>query len=99
VLWCLITNLIEADLLVILTDQNGLYTKDPRHHDDAELISEGSATDPSFVSFAGSAGTNIGTGGMATKVIAAQRAARSGCATIIASGREKDVLNRLQQGE
>jgi len=95
----LVANLIEADLLVILTDQKGLYTKDPRHHADAELISEGSATDPNFVSFAGSAGTNIGTGGMATKVIAAQRASRSGCATIIVSGREKDVLNRLQQGE
>ena len=95
----LVANLIEADLLVILTDQKGLYTKDPRHHDDAELISEGSATDPDFVSFAGSAGTNIGTGGMATKVIAAQRAAHSGCATVIVSGREKNVLNRLQQGE
>ncbi|RTZ65993.1 MAG: glutamate 5-kinase [Aquificaceae bacterium] len=95
----LVANLIDADLLIILTDQKGLYTKDPRHHDDAELISEGSATDPDFVSFAGSAGTNIGTGGMATKVIAAQRASRSGCATIIVSGREKDVLNRLQQGE
>ena len=95
----LVANLIEADLLVILTDQKGLYTKDPRHHDNAKLISEGSATDPNFVSFAGSAGTNIGTGGMATKVIAAQRAARSGCATVIVSGREKDVLNRLQQGE
>ena len=95
----LVSNLIEADLLIILTDQQGLYTKDPRHHDDAELISEGSATDPDFINFAGSAGTNIGTGGMATKVIAAQRASRSGCATVIVSGREKDVLNRLQQGE
>lgn len=95
----LVSNLIEADLLVILTDQKGLYTKDPRHNEDAKLISEGSATDPDFVSFAGSAGTNIGTGGMATKVIAAQRAALSGCATVIVSGREKNVLNRLQQGE
>ncbi|MCK5813993.1 MAG: glutamate 5-kinase [Cocleimonas sp.] len=95
----LVSNLIEADLLIILTDQKGLYTKDPRHHDDATLISEGSATDPDFVSFAGSAGTNIGTGGMATKVTAAQRAALSGCATVIVSGREKNVLNRLQQGE
>jgi glutamate 5-kinase len=95
----LVANLIEADLLVILTDQKGLYTKDPRHHADAELISEGLATDPDFVRFAGSAGTNIGTGGMATKVIAAQRAARSGSATVIVSGRENDVLNRLKQGE
>ena len=95
----LVANLIEADLLVILTDQKGLYTKDPRHHDDAELISEGSATDPNFVNFAGSAGTTIGTGGMATKVIAAQRAAHSGCATVIVSGREKNILSRLQQGE
>lgn len=98
-LGALVSNLIEADLLVILTDQKGLYTKDPRHHDDAKLISEGSATDPDFVGFAGSAGTNIGTGGMATKVVAARRAARSGCATIIVSGRETNVLNRLQQGE
>ena len=95
----LVANLIEADLLVILTDQKGLYTKDPRHYTEAELISEGSATDPDFVRFAGSAGTNIGTGGMATKVIAAQRAARSGCATVIVSGRENKVLSRLQQGE
>ena len=95
----LVSNLIEADLLVILTDQKGLYTKDPRHHQDAQLISEGSATDPDFISFAGSAGTNIGTGGMATKVTAAQRAALSGCATVIVSGREKNVLNRLQTGE
>lgn len=98
-LGALVSNLIEADLLVILTDQKGLYTKDPRHNEDAELISEGSATDPSFIGYAGSAGTNIGTGGMATKVMAAQRAARSGCATIIVSGREDNVLNRLQQGE
>ncbi len=95
----LVSNLIEADLLVILTDQKGLYTKDPRHNPDAQLISEGSATDPDFISFAGSAGTTIGTGGMATKVTAAQRAALSGCATVIVSGREKNVLNRLQTGE
>jgi glutamate 5-kinase len=95
----LVANLIDADLLVILTDQKGLYTKDPRHHKDAELISEGVATNPDFISFAGSAGTTIGTGGMATKIIAAQRASRSGCATVIVSGREKNVLNRLQQGD
>jgi glutamate 5-kinase len=95
----LVANLIEADLLIILTDQKGLYTKDPRHHDDAELILEGSATNPDFINFAGSAGTAIGTGGMATKVTAAQRAAHSGCATVIVSGREDNVLNRLQQGE
>ena len=95
----LVSNLVEADLLLILTDQKGLYNKDPRHYKDARLISEGSATDPDFINFAGSAGTNIGTGGMATKVIAAQRAALSGCATVIVSGREKNILNRLQQGE
>lgn len=98
-LGALVANLIEADVLVILTDQDGLYTKDPRHHQDAELISEGVANNPDFVSFAGSAGTAIGTGGMATKVLAAQRAARSGCATVIVSGRAPNVLNRLQQGE
>jgi glutamate 5-kinase len=95
----LVANLIEADLLIILTDQKGLYTKDPRHHEDAELILEGVATNPDFINFAGSAGTSIGTGGMATKVTAARRAAHSGCATVIVSGRENNVLNRLQQGE
>jgi glutamate 5-kinase len=98
-LGALVSNLIEADILVILTDQQGLYNKDPRQHDDAKLIQEGSANDPSFLQFAGSAGTAIGTGGMLTKIQAAQRAAHSGCATIIASGHENNVLCRLHKGE
>lgn len=95
----LVTNLIEADVLVILTDQSGLYTADPRKNPDAQLIHHGRASDPQFEAMAGGAGSGIGTGGMATKVRAAQRAARSGAATVIASGKETDVLTRLAAGE
>ena len=95
----MVTNLIEADVLVILTDQSGLFTADPRKDAAATLISFGKAVDPAFESMAGGAGSGIGKGGMATKVRAAQRAARSGAATIIASGREPDVLSRLAAGE
>jgi glutamate 5-kinase len=95
----LVTNLIEADVLVILTDQAGLFTADPRKDASARLITYGRASDPSYAAMAGGAGSGIGTGGMATKVRAAQRAARSGAATIIASGRESDVLMRLASGE
>ena len=98
-LGALVANLIEADVLIILTDQSGLYNKDPRKFADAELIELGRASDESLVGYAGGAGTLIGSGGMRTKVLAAQRAAASGCATIIASGREPLVLERLQQGE
>jgi glutamate 5-kinase len=95
----LVTNLIEADALVILTDQPGLYTKDPRRHADAELIKEARAGDASLEKMAGGVGSHIGSGGMLTKVLAARRAARSGAATIIASGKEPDVLIRLVSGE
>lgn len=98
-LGALVANLVEADVLVILTDQQGLYDKDPRKFADAVLISEGRANNPDYVEFAGGAGTLIGSGGMRTKVLAAQRAARSGCATVIASGREAAVLERLRNGE
>jgi glutamate 5-kinase len=98
-LGALVTNLIEADLLVILTDQPGLYTADPRKSADATLISQARAKDSTLVAMAGGAGTTIGTGGMATKVRAAQRAAGSGADTIIASGHEADVLVRLASGE
>lgn len=98
-LGALVANLVEADVLVILTDQNGLYDKDPRQHADAQLIHDGQAEDARFLDFAGGAGTSIGSGGMRTKVLAAQRAARSGCATIIANGREPQILQRLYQGE
>lgn len=91
----LVTNLLEADLLIILTDQPGLYTADPRRDPTAERIVEASADDARLAAMAGGAGTAIGTGGMATKVRAAQRAARSGAHTLILSGREDNVLGRL----
>ena len=95
----LVTNLIDADLLVILTDQAGLFTADPRRDPTATLIHSGQAMDPSYAGMAGGAGSLIGKGGMATKVLAAQRAARSGAATAIASGQESEVLLRLASGE
>jgi len=95
----LVANITEADLLLILTDQEGLFNKDPRHNDDAELISEESASNTDLLSYVGEIATTLGSGGMATKLIAAQRAAKSGCATIIASGREKDVISRISQSE
>lgn len=98
-LGALVANLVEADLLVILTDQKGLFNKDPRHHSDAVFISEESATNPDLLGFAGSVATAFGSGGMATKITAAQRAARSSCATIIVSGREDNVLTRVSEGE
>lgn len=98
-LGALVTNLVEADCLIILTDQSGLYTADPRHTPEAQLISCGQAGDPVYESMAGGAGTSIGRGGMITKVLAAKRAARSGAHTVIASGREPDVLPRLLNQE
>lgn len=98
-LGALVANLIEADTLVILTDQSGLYSADPRKHPDAELIRHATAGDPALEQMAGGAGSAIGSGGMLTKILAAKRAARSGAHTIIASGREKDVLVRLAAGE
>lgn len=98
-LGALVANLIEADLLVILTDQAGLYSADPRRDPTARLIEEGEATDPQYAAIAGGAGTGIARGGMLTKIRAAQRAARSGAHTLIASGREPDVLPRLLAGE
>lgn len=91
----LVTNLIEAELLVILTDQPGLYSADPRRDPQARFIDRARANDPSLAAMAGGAGTRIGTGGMATKVRAAQRASRSGAHTVIASGLEDQVLERL----
>ncbi|HWL30390.1 MAG TPA: glutamate 5-kinase [Burkholderiaceae bacterium] len=98
-LGALVTNLIEAEALVILTDQSGLYSADPRHNPDAQFISLGQAGDPALEVMAGGSGSNIGTGGMITKVLAAKRAANSGGHTVIASGREPDVLLRLADGE
>jgi len=98
-LGALVANLVEADSLIILTDQRGLYTADPRKDPTATLIAEAHAGDPALEAMAGGAGSSIGKGGMITKVVAAKRAARSGADTVIASGRETDVLPRLAAGE
>lgn len=95
----LVTNLVEAEVLVILTDQPGLYTADPRKDPSATLVRHATAGDPALEVMAGGAGSAIGSGGMLTKVVAARRAARSGAHTVIASGRERDVLLRLAAGE
>lgn len=98
-LGALVANLTVADALIILTDQQGLFTADPRKDPAAALIGEGLAGDAALEAMAGGAGTQYGRGGMITKVLAAKRAARSGAHTVIASGREADVLPRLAQGE
>lgn len=98
-LGALVANLIEAEALIILTDQTGLYTADPRKDPTATLISEAIAGDRTLENMAGGAGTSIGKGGMITKVIAAKRAAKSGAHTAIASGHETDPIIRLAQGE
>lgn len=95
----LVANLIDADVVVILTDQPGLYDSDPRSNPDARFIHHALAGDVELELMAGGAGTAVGTGGMYTKVVAARRAARSGTSTVIASGREPDVLVRLARGE
>ncbi|MGH8718853.1 MAG: glutamate 5-kinase [Burkholderiales bacterium] len=95
----LVANLVEADALVILTDQAGLFSADPRHDPKAELVREARANDPRLESMASGAGGALGRGGMLTKVLAAKRAARSGTHTIIAFGRERDVLLRIAGGE
>jgi glutamate 5-kinase len=85
--------------LIILTDQKGLYTADPRKDPDATFVHEAAAGDPALEAMAGGAGSSIGRGGMITKILAAKRAAGSGASTVIAWGREQDVLVRLVQGE
>ncbi|MGY8815347.1 MAG: glutamate 5-kinase, partial [Gammaproteobacteria bacterium] len=94
----LVANLIEADVLVILTDQAGLFDNDPRKNKDAKLISQSRAGDQSLEHYAGDTG-NLGRGGMLTKLRAAKTAAKSGSATIIASGHEKDIIIRISNGE
>jgi glutamate 5-kinase len=95
----LVTNLIEADALAILTDQKGLYSADPRRDPAATLVAHANAGDPALEAMAGGAGSDIGSGGMITKVLAARRAARSGAHTVIAWGREPELLTRLFAGE
>jgi len=95
----LVANLIEADLLILLTDQDGLFDQDPRHNPNAKLISETWVSDPLLDQVAGGSVTGLGTGGMVTKVRAARLAARSGTPTIIAPGRSEQILNRIGAGE
>ena len=98
-LGALVANLVEADALIILTDQKGLYTADPRTDPSATFVNEARAGDPTLEVMAGGAGSSIGRGGMITKILAAKRAAGSGASTVIAWGREPGVLIRLSQGE
>ena len=98
-LGALVANLVEADALVILTDQKGLFTADPRKDPSAQFVHEGKAGDAALEAMAGGAGSSIGSGGMITKILAAKRAAGSGASTVIAWGREPQVLLRLAQGE
>jgi glutamate 5-kinase len=98
-LGALVTNLIEAECLIILTDTEGLYDADPRRSADAKLIAEARAGDPALEAIAGGTLNPFARGGMYTKVMAAKRAARSGADTVIASGRVEDVLVRLAAGE
>jgi glutamate 5-kinase len=98
-LGALVANLVEADALIILTDQPGLFSADPRKDPTAQLIEQGRAGDPALEAMAGGAGSSIGRGGMITKILAAKRAAGSGASTVVAWGREPDVLIRLKNGE
>jgi glutamate 5-kinase len=98
-LGALVANLIEGDALVILTDQRGLFTADPRKDPAATLVEQADAGMPELEAMAGGAGSSLGRGGMLTKILAAKRAASSGANTVIASGRESDVLTRLASGE
>ena len=98
-LGALVANLVEADVLIILTDQKGLYTADPRRDPSATFVHMARAGDPQLETMAGGAGSGIGKGGMITKILAAKRAAGSGASTVIAWGREPQVLQRLCEGE
>jgi len=98
-LGALVTNLIEADVLLLLTDQDGLYNADPRKDPAATLVRRAQAGDPMLEAIASGAGSVLGRGGMLTKVLAAKRAARSGASKVIASGRAEQVLTRLAAGE
>ena len=98
-LGALVANLVEADALVILTDQPGLYEADPRRDPGAKFVHEARAGDPALEAMAGGTGSSLGKGGMITKILAAKRAAGSGASTVIAWGRERDCLLRLARGE
>ncbi len=95
----LVANLVEADVLVILTDQAGMFDKDPRSNSDAKLLSEVSAADPQLEAMAGGTAGKVGRGGMLTKVRAAKLAARSGASTLVAPGRTSGVLDAIAAGQ
>ena len=95
----LVANLVEADALIILTDQAGLFDRDPRRHADAQLLHEARASDVSLDKMVGGSAGELGRGGMLTKLRAARLAARSGAGTVIAHGREAQVLERIAGGE
>jgi glutamate 5-kinase len=95
----LVVNLVDADVLIILTDQGGLYTADPRKDATATMVDFAIAGDLALERMAGGAGSDLGKGGMLTKVLAAKTAVQTGASTVIASGREPNVLVRLYQGE
>ncbi len=95
----LVANLVQADLLILMTDQDGLYESDPRLNPDARLIHEFRSDDPRLDGMAGGSAGGLGRGGMVTKVRAARRAARSGTSTVIASGAREDVLGQIARGE
>ena len=94
-----VANLIDADVLILLTDQDGLFDKDPRSNPDARLLERANASDPAVLALAGPPGSTLGSGGMRTKVLAAERAAQNGTTTVIANGRDPDILLRLRNGE
>jgi glutamate 5-kinase len=98
-LGALVANLIDADVLVILTDQDGLFERDPRQDPAAALVARGLAGDPALDAMAGGGAGVLGRGGMLTKLRAARLAARSGADTVIAGGRQEDILIRLADGE
>ena len=98
-LGALVANLVDADVLIILTDQKGLFTADPRKDPAAQFVHEAKAGDPALEAMAGGVGSSLGSGGMITKILAAKRAAGSGVSTVIAWGREPDALLRLVKGE
>ncbi len=95
----MVANLIAADVLVLLTDQEGLFDSDPRNNPDARLLERANASDPAILALAGPSASGLGRGGMSTKVQAAERAAQSGTTTVIANGRVPKVLTRLRNGE
>lgn len=97
-LGALVATLVEADLLILLTDQPGLFSKDPRKHSDAVMLERADAFDPQLKSVAGPSGSSVGSGGMLTKILAAERAALAGTTTIIAAGDQPEVLTQIRSG-